>query len=139
VCVNADASLVLIGTAGCEIYELGLASKRFTLRVEGHYENEVRPLLLLLLLLLVVVWWPSSCVRLMASLVYVRVTAHTRCSCGVSPHIPSPPTSRLRRATTAPSDCGTSAGTSCSSVLLWTPCLGAHFTVPLLAPVLVHA
>ncbi len=41
VCVNHDASVVLVGTQGCEIYELALASKRFTLRVEGHYENEV--------------------------------------------------------------------------------------------------
>ncbi len=42
VCVNHDASVVLVGTQGCEIYELSLASKRFTQRVEGHYENEVR-------------------------------------------------------------------------------------------------
>ena len=41
VCVNSDASVVLIGTQGCEIYELALASKRFTLRAEGHFQDEV--------------------------------------------------------------------------------------------------
>jgi WD40 repeat protein len=41
VCVKHDASVVLIGTQGCEIYELAMASKRFTQRVEGHYEYEL--------------------------------------------------------------------------------------------------
>ena len=41
VAIKPDASVVLIGTLGCEIYELALASKRFTQRVEGHFEHEV--------------------------------------------------------------------------------------------------
>lgn len=42
VCMNHDNSVVLIGTQGCEVYELSIASKRFTLRAEGHYKDEVR-------------------------------------------------------------------------------------------------